>query len=292
MANNGHYQRAGGTRQGIYVCTPSGVLLSSINSLNPDDVLDNIKLGLEKWKSLPQKDRQLPEGFNPSPRHRWEKSYPSDGMVLKSVKVDLLSDPPLQSERGDRWNIDHVWFNNNETHLWLPENPQKGDLYTLPTILTDRLFCFHLVDNVRGQTLPFAPQEIKEANIDIEIKNRKGNIVELAIEGASEANAKGPWLLGDNDWTPNHELNHSINTSLLGSATYDLGSEKFTEFEMVAIGNRIGKTQNNGRKNSPEEGYVGFLFTLAGRKHSDKIAPAFVDLYNAEWITRPANTPN
>ena len=67
--------------------------------------------------------------------------------------------------------------------------------------------------------MPFAPQEIKEANIDIEIKNRKGNIVELAIEGASKANAKGPWLLGDNDWTPNHELNHSIKTNLMGNAT-------------------------------------------------------------------------
>ena len=90
--------------------------------------------------------------------------------------------------------------------------------------------------------------------------------------------------MGDNNWTPNHELNHSINTNLMGSATYDLVLEKFTEFEMVAIGNRIGKTQNNGRKNSPEEGHVGFLFTLAGTKHSDKIAPAFVDLYTPPFV--------
>ena len=42
MADKGHYRRAGGTRQGIYVCSPSGILLSSINSLKPDDVLTMI----------------------------------------------------------------------------------------------------------------------------------------------------------------------------------------------------------------------------------------------------------
>ena len=42
MANKGHYRTAGRTRQGIYVCSPNGKLLSSINSLNADDVLKSI----------------------------------------------------------------------------------------------------------------------------------------------------------------------------------------------------------------------------------------------------------
>ena len=41
MANKGHYQTAGQTRQGIYVCSPNGKLLSSINSLNVDDVAND-----------------------------------------------------------------------------------------------------------------------------------------------------------------------------------------------------------------------------------------------------------
>ena len=59
MANEGHYQRVGGTRQGIYVCSPSGLLLNSINSLNPDDVLKMIESGLEKWNSLPLSERNI-----------------------------------------------------------------------------------------------------------------------------------------------------------------------------------------------------------------------------------------
>ena len=42
IANEGHYKKEGSTRQGIYVCSPNGTLLSSINSLNPDAVLESI----------------------------------------------------------------------------------------------------------------------------------------------------------------------------------------------------------------------------------------------------------
>ena len=59
MANKGHYANRGGTRQGIYVCTPKGELLSSINSLNPDHVFENILIGLDKWNKLSQKSKIL-----------------------------------------------------------------------------------------------------------------------------------------------------------------------------------------------------------------------------------------
>ena len=287
MANKGHYANRGGTRQGIYVCTPEGELLSSINSLNPDHVFENILIGLDKWNKLSPKIKNTPDHFDPVPDHRWENSYPESGTVLKCTKVDLLSDPPSESERADRWNMDHVWFNSDETRLWIKNNIKVGDSYNLPKIITDRFFRFHLVDNVRGQTLPFAPQEIKESIIKMNVENIKDNIIQFRIEGQSKAIANGPWLLGENDWTPNHELNHSITTKLLGSASYNQVSKSFLEFEMVGIGERVGKTQNNGRKNSPEESHIGFLFELAGKKKSDKIAPAFVDLYNADWISRP-----
>jgi len=199
----------------------------------------------------------------------------------------LTTSPPVQSERGDRWNMDHVWFNKTEARMWLPADPQEGDVYQLPDILKDRLFRFHLVDNIRGQTLPFAPQEIKESHLEIDVLKRQKSIVQVKIKGDSKAVAKGPWLLGENDWTPAHDLDHGMQTNLLGNATYDLELEKFTEFEMVAIGQRRGKTQNNGRRSSPDTGHVGFFYSLAQDRPTDRIAPAFIDIYNADWIIRP-----
>ncbi len=179
MANLGHYQGEGTTRQGIYVCTPNGELMSSINSLNADDVLQTIESGLEKWNDLTKSDIQFIPDFKMNVFHRWENSFPENGLVLTSFNADLFTDPPNQDERSDRWNMDYVWFNKFESREWIPVDPKKGEIYELPKKLANRLFCFHMVDNVRGQTLPFAPQELKKSQINIEIIDLHESFVEI-----------------------------------------------------------------------------------------------------------------
>ncbi len=287
LANQGHYRGEGTTRQGIYVCSSSGKMMSSVNSLNADKVLETIKIGLENWNDLPLTEWKLSGNMELNEIHRWEDSFPSHGLVLTSVNADLFSDPPNQEDRSDRWNMDHVWFNQSEARRWLPGEPQKGDVYELPKEITHRLFCFHLVDNVRGQTLPFAPQEIKESYLEIEVLNRHLSTVKIKITGHSKAVAKGEWLLGENDWTPSNLLDHGMKTEIRGKASYDLELKKFTEFEMVAIGKRCGKTEFNSRRFNTDSSYIGFLFTLSGDREADRVAPAFVDIYNADWIVKP-----
>ena len=289
MADRGHYRSKGQTRQGIYVCSPSGKLLSSINSLDPDKVLESIRGGLKKWESLTPVERTLVSGEEIEPNHRWEDNYPVGGLVLTSVNTDLPSDPPRTEERTGLWNLDHVWFSKTEARRWLSADPQEGETYPLPEDLANRLFRFHLVDNVRGQTLPFAPQEIKDSKISIQIEERQKSIVRMSITGTSRAVAHGEWLLGKNDWTPNYPLNHGMTSKILGTATYDLNSDSFTKFEMVAIGERFGKTENNSRRSAPDSSHVGFLFTLSGGGPSERIAPAFVDIYGADWIVSPVS---
>ena len=287
MANKGHYRKTGGSRQGIYVCSPNGSLLASVNSLDPDVVLETIKKGLDKWNELPDKDRQLPENFNPIASHRWEDSYPENGLVLKGAKADLFTDPPKFSERGDRWNMDHIWFSKDEMALWLPEQYDIGTIHECPQIIKDRLFRFHMVDNVRGQTLPFAPEEIKNANLSVQVTEVNGPNMAIKITGNGKAIAKGKWLLGENDWTPDHELDHSIETNMIGSAVYNIDKKNFIEFEMVALGEWRGKTQNNSRHFGPETGRIGMVYNLAEDTPANRIAPAFVDLYNADWVKQP-----
>ncbi|MFL2983653.1 MAG: hypothetical protein ACJZ12_04605 [Candidatus Neomarinimicrobiota bacterium] len=287
MANKGHYRKVGGSRQGIYICSPKGTLLASVNSLNPDVVLETIEAGLIKWNKLPASEQNLPENFTPSITHRWEDSYPDKGLVLKGAKADLLTDPPQFSDRGDRWNMDFIWFNNSESNLWLPKKYEVGQTHECPRIIKDRLFRFHLVDNVRGQTLPFAPEEIKKANLNVKLIDIDSSNLQLKIFGNSVAVAKGKWKLGKNDWTPTHDLNHSISTNILGKAIYNIDKNQFTKFEMVIIGNWRGKAGVNGRGFGLDTGQIGMLYNLASTSSADKIAPAFIDLYNADWINQP-----
>ena len=73
----------------------------------------------------------------------------------------------------------------------------------------------------------------------------------------------------------------------MGSATFDLRKERFTEFEIVAIGSRWGYTRFNGRRRGQsEKSPVGFVFQLA-ESNAPRIAPAFIYQYGADWVKRP-----
>ena len=62
------------------------------------------------------------------------------------------------------------------------------------------------------------------------------SILPFSISGRANAVVKGEWLLGENDWTPNHKLDHGIKTQVLGSATFDKTVNQFIEFELVVLG--------------------------------------------------------
>jgi hypothetical protein len=90
MAEHGHYGgRPGTTRQGIYVCAPSGKFLASVNSNDADRVLAMMREGLAAWEMLPADQRQLSAESAVKPRHRWEDSYPTEGLVVNVISRDL-----------------------------------------------------------------------------------------------------------------------------------------------------------------------------------------------------------
>ncbi len=57
MAAKGHYGPGAGTKQGIYVCTPTGEFLASINSTDPAAVTEMLRGGLRAWFEIPEADR-------------------------------------------------------------------------------------------------------------------------------------------------------------------------------------------------------------------------------------------
>lgn len=287
FADHAHYRRAGGTRQGIYVCTAAGELLGSLNSNDPAAVAKMLRASLEKWSATPEPERRLPKNVEFKPAHRWEDSFPKDGLVLLSANRDLPADGDPSHAAADRWNRDHAWFSREEARAWLPTDPRIGAKHDLPKMLLHRLARFHLVDNVRGQTLPFAPAEVRNAQIQTEVTQRIGDRVHLRITGRIRTSAGKEWLLKDTGWTPRSHAPHGVETKLLGRAVYDLSSSAFTSFELIALGRRQGYTEMNARGRGPGGGPIGFVFTLAPRTPAHRVAPAFVDVYGAAWIRRP-----
>jgi hypothetical protein len=56
----GHYRRPGSSRQGTYCVSPSGVLLGSINSNDPERIAELLEKSLTKWAMLKREERLLP----------------------------------------------------------------------------------------------------------------------------------------------------------------------------------------------------------------------------------------
>lgn len=271
-----------GTRQGTYVFAPNGALLGRLNARAPDAVRAQLEAALALFEVLPAAARRLPEGVELAPAHRWEDSFPADGLVLVRTARDLSAEG-LAGERPATWNRDYAWFARAEVAAMV-QGLEPGERRELP-LLARRLARFHLVDNVRGQTIPYAPAEIRRAELVATVEARAGDELVLALEGASEAVAEGPWLLGENLWTPRGEHPHGIDCVLRGRAVVDVASGRFTTFELVALARRFGLTENNARRRDPAPSRIAFHLTLA--PDGPRVAPAFVALYDAPWIVPP-----
>lgn len=273
FADRGHYRGEGGTRQGIYAVTPSGELLASANTLDADEVLELLARAREAWAAAPPEARRAPPLADVAPALRWEEQRPAGGLALVCTARDLPAelDPGAAPLRPS--NTDHVWASRGEA---LALGRGDGDAWRE---LVLRLARFHLVDVVRGQALPFAPEEVGEVAVAVE-RLADGR---LLVRGSTRAAARGPWLMEPGDWTPEREFPHAVATRFLGYAEWDGAAEAFRSLELVALGTRSGRTENNGRE-ADGAGPIGFWLRLA--EPGDDVPPAFVDVYGVPWLER------
>ena len=179
-----------------------------------------------------------------------------------------------------------AWFSKSEIEAMLPDLLKPRAAVDLSK-LAHRLARFHLVDNVRGQTLPYAASEIMKASLKGEAIAKVGDTIVLAFTGETLARANGPWLMGDNLWKPRAEKRypHGIETKLMGRANVNVKTHEVTDFELLAVGRRWGKTIMNGRGKNAEPGRLVFHFQLdrSGRR----LAPTFIAVYDADWVRHP-----
>jgi hypothetical protein len=285
MVNGGARIVDRGSRQGLWVCAPGdphGEVLAYTGARDADAVLATLAEGLAAWRALPPEHRRLPADVELEPRHRWEHNYPEGGLVLERVARDL-SPAGLDAAPSDRWNRDFAWFTAAEVRSLVPPDAAPGDTVELP-LVARRLARFCLVDNVRGQTIPYAEGELREARLEARVTARDGDRVTLELEGETEAVADGPWRLGEGSWKPFEEHPHGLRANLIGRAALDLGTGRFTAFDLVALGRFHGRTTHNARPGADAEGLVGFHLGLAT---GARVAPTFLSLYDADWVVHP-----
>lgn len=261
--------------QGIYCFTPSGTLLAAALSTDPREVAAALKEALSKWEVLDPKKRLFLEPIRPfDATMRPEPPYPEDGLVLLQSMRDLPRLLSLEPISSGPWNKDYVWFKKSEARLLLPEKIQRGARYEVPAKLVKRLATVHFVDQVRGASEPFEPLDVDRAKLTATVEDVEGRVALLRFEGSSRAAREGRWPVdGERDRAWPSLQKRGVELSILGRARYDLKSQRFTAFELVAIGRRWGGTQWNGRADDLADGPIGFAFAVAPGHPVHRAAP-------------------
>lgn len=271
-----------GTRQGFWVFAPGGEVLGRINSRSPERVTRMLDAALDRWNELSDEARSPSKDIPAAePAHRWEDGYPEGGLALERFSRDLVDGAP-HAKPSPRWNRDTLWFAAAEVRAMLPTEATRGDAFALE-LFADRLARLALVDDARGQTLPYAPDEVEDAELLARVVAREGDRADLVLQGRTACVAAEEWLLGDNSWTPRRRFPHRIATELCGTATVDLAAGTILDIELVAIGVREGRTTFNGRGRDLGPSPIGFHLAPA----PDRLAPTFASLYGVDWIPRP-----
>ena len=284
---HGKPDRVGGSRQGTYVCTPGGKLLARGNSSNPRVIEKILREGLIAWHALSPEEQRHPVPADLYPKHRFEDSFPADGLALTATHRD--GDPSDPTAQGSRWNLDHLWISRGEVlEWWQALEGSKGPV-PLPETLVDRWVRLHLVDNVRGQEGPFAPADIERAMMSARIVEVRGGRATIVIEGETRAVSDGVWKLGNNLWKNFKNRPRGIEAELLGRAVFDVAEERFVAFSLVALGQSWGGSGLNGRKSasSGSRSALAWRFELSGDRPADRVPPAFIDIYGASWVELP-----
>jgi hypothetical protein len=274
FCESGHYggrTQPTDTRQGIYVVTPRGKFLASINSQSATKVAEMLRSALSRWSELPGAERALgeQEAKDLQAARRFEDRYPRDGLVLVEYLRDLGRPVDEKDWRTRAWNTDQAWFTAREAASFVPEQREVGAKVAVPARLVERLARFHLIDSVRGQTPPMSREAVLKASLQCEVTGVNGDDVLLRLVGKTHTEVEGRPVEGE----PATKTGRGVATELRGHARWNQQSGRFDAFELIAMGTRWGATQYNERGRDLGPTAIGFAFVLAPPDHP-RVAPS------------------
>jgi hypothetical protein len=261
--------------QGLYVITPSGRLLAGSNNVSdPLETLRHMHKGLELYRKLPKKDRLLPQPPDPR-KDRVARNFagarpPEGGLELRVVTRGLTA-AGIRVEEDTRhpfyYKLDRLWYKKDEARGFVPPVLRVGARAPVPRPLVERLVTFNLGTNYEP-TFYWHMEDIRELAFTTEVVKVTDAAVEVRLEGRAKLGAKDPYV-------------RTYEPDLLGKATYDRKTGRFSAFELLAVG-RHTRGRAGDDQPGPPASTLGIYFTLDGHNVNDRMVPSYYWLYGWE----------
>jgi hypothetical protein len=197
--------------------------------------------------------------------------------ALRDPKLGFVSSPTEATDRYREPGNDMMWVTKAEWQALMPANARLGQVVPVPTSLCLRIYRFHL-DPGRGvsEGQNFSGASAAAGNLqltvekvsDSEVRLRLDGMVNLenprkALEGYQSPGNLGPGRSQFNVGSPfGHGLTYK--PRLLGYLAYDPAKNKFTRFDVVALGEVHGRpsAENPSAERLGAENPLGVAFEL------------------------------
>jgi hypothetical protein len=208
------------------VATPNGKLLSG----SPAE-------GLAKWKKLPKDQRtRLADLGTYDPKR--DPAPPPRGLILKVYARGLVRDADgnLRIYRNPKAHLtkepgrDHLWLTEAEWKSLLPARAARGDRWTVPVAITDRICRRYLIDLVRigGEGGPHRREYVLSQKLWLTVEAASAAALRLRLDGSA--------------CFATHGREHGVRGKerrdtfqLLGFLNYDAKKKALTRFDIVAF---------------------------------------------------------
>jgi len=280
IAEQGHYAgrtKPTGSRQGLYIATIDGTLLASANSSSPIEVMRLMQTGLNRWNRGAKNSKGAFKS-SAEPDKNYTTSFPKGGLILRETMRDLPR-PNQPHHKTDQHNFDHVWMTAEEVKAFSPTKAEPGFTYKIPEKIVRRLVRFHLIDQVKGESPAWEHSQILNASLAAQVTQVGGKDSEaprIRIRLKGKANCVCPPTGEVNPFT-NHKITkeRGIDAVIRGWLTYDTKTKSFTDFDLLACGERWGTAIYSFRRRDLGRSPIGFAFEQLEVKPKNMTMPAF-----------------
>jgi hypothetical protein len=265
--------RGGSTRQGIYCLTANGRLLAYRNSQGAGVMRQVFRDGLAAWRELPESERRpgavVLEDLDPVDPD-FARIPPEGGLILnvysRALERDAkggFADAACAKGSGDEVARDHLWLTQDEWKSLVPSGVRLGEGYPVPERVARRIARFHLVDNTRGEPPLWGPGEIRSLAMTLTVAEMTTEQFRLRLDGSALLSTEVDVATAE----------RGFDVRLLGHLTYDRKADRFTRFDIVAVGDHWGEGLYTAGAR-PGHTPLGIAFELSrGDAPADRVPP-------------------
>jgi hypothetical protein len=265
--------QGGSTRQGIYILTADGELLSYKNAGQLAEVTrDELKHGLERFHKLPA-GRRDPGAVQVGELGKTDPTYtrtPPPGGLIVRVHTRILDrtgddycNGTCKTLGGDAAARDFLWLTKDEVKALAPAKAEPGFTYDVPKAVANRIVHFHLVDNTRGEPPFWTRDEVRRAKLTLTVTRMTADGIELRLDGEALLSTDADLAKADRGY----------DIRLRGELRYVPAKQTIDRFDVAAVGEHWGEgTYTRGAR--PGRSLLGVAFgPVVGDRPADRIPP-------------------